>query len=141
VERLTAQGRMTEAGMARVREAKENGEWEAAIRREDISSLPDDLIKALEGRSAAQANFEKYPASQKKMFLHWIASAKTEGAPESASRTREMASQGTRRNKVRELKGDDPWQLECNQLPGKLQLITEHWSPKIIAQMNETHCW
>ena len=39
---------MTEAGMARVREAKENGEWEAAIRREDTSSLPEDLIKALE---------------------------------------------------------------------------------------------
>ncbi len=79
VKRLTAQGRMTEAGMEKVREAKENGEWEAAIRREEISNLPDDLIKALEGNAEAQVNFEKYPASQKKQFLHWIASAKTEG--------------------------------------------------------------
>jgi uncharacterized protein YdeI (YjbR/CyaY-like superfamily) len=78
VERLLAQGKMTEAGLTRIREAKENGEWEAAIRREDISTLPDDLHSALETNPAAQANFEKYPASQKKMFLHWILSAKTE---------------------------------------------------------------
>lgn len=78
VERLTAQGKMTEAGMAKVREAKENGEWEAAMRREDTSTLPEDLRLALESEPAAQANFEKYPASQKKQFLYWIASAKTE---------------------------------------------------------------
>lgn len=76
VEQLTAQGRMTEAGMAKVREAQENGEWEAAIRREDISSLPEDLADALKKVEDAQANFEKLPASQKKQFLYWIASAK-----------------------------------------------------------------
>ena len=78
VERLIAQGRMTEAGMAKVREAMENGEWEAAIRREETSSLPDDLRRALETNVASAANFENYPASQKKMFLYWIASARTE---------------------------------------------------------------
>jgi uncharacterized protein YdeI (YjbR/CyaY-like superfamily) len=88
VERLTAQGKMTAAGMAEVREAKENGEWEAAIRREDISSLPEDLSRAMEGNTEAQANFEKYPASQKKQFLYWIASARTE-------KTRQKRIQGT----------------------------------------------
>jgi uncharacterized protein YdeI (YjbR/CyaY-like superfamily) len=78
VERLLAQGKMTEAGMAKVREAKENGQWEAAIQREDTSSLPDDLRQALEAHPAAQASFEKYPASQKKQFLYWLSSAKTE---------------------------------------------------------------
>jgi len=78
VERLIAQGRMTEAGMAKVREAKENGEWEAAIRREDTSSLPKDLRGALKKNAEAQANFEKFSASQKKQFLYWIANAKTE---------------------------------------------------------------
>ena len=97
VKRLIAQGRMTEAGMARVREAKENGEWEAAIRREDTSSLPEDLIKALERNPAAQANFEKYPASQKKMFLQWIASAKTEQTRQKRIQsTVEMATQNKR---------------------------------------------
>jgi uncharacterized protein YdeI (YjbR/CyaY-like superfamily) len=78
VERLIAQGRMTEAGMAKVREAMQNGEWEAAIRREDTSILPDDLRQSLEGNPTAQANFERYPTSQKKQFLYWLASAKTE---------------------------------------------------------------
>jgi uncharacterized protein YdeI (YjbR/CyaY-like superfamily) len=78
VERLIAQGKMTEAGMAKVREAIENGEWEAAIRREDTSSLPDDLREALEGHPGALAGFERPPASQKKQDLYWLASAKTE---------------------------------------------------------------
>ena len=78
VEQLIAQGRMTEAGMAKVREAKENGEWEAANRREDLSNLPVDLKKALEKNAEAQAKFEKLSASQKKQYMYWIESAKSE---------------------------------------------------------------
>jgi uncharacterized protein YdeI (YjbR/CyaY-like superfamily) len=78
VERLIAQGRMTEAGMVKVRQAKESGEWEAAIRREDITNLPVDLSEALIQNAQALANFDNYPASQKKMFLYWIAGAKTD---------------------------------------------------------------
>jgi uncharacterized protein YdeI (YjbR/CyaY-like superfamily) len=78
VERLAAQGKMAEAGLARVREAKANGEWEAAIRREDTSSLPEDLQQALEAHPGALAAFEKLPASQKKQDLYWLLSAKTE---------------------------------------------------------------
>jgi len=77
-EQAIAQGRMAEAGMGKVRQAKENGEWEAAIRREDISSLPEDLSKALEANAEAKANFEKVSASQKKQILYLIANAKTE---------------------------------------------------------------
>ena len=78
VERLVAAGKMSEAGMAKVREAKANGEWEAAIRREDTSSLPEDLSRALEQNPIAKANFNQLPASQKKQDLYWLASAKTE---------------------------------------------------------------
>ncbi len=78
VERMLAQGKMTEAGLAAVRTAMANGEWQAAMQREDVSSLPDDLLQALQANPTARDNFEKYPTSQKKMFLHWLASAKTE---------------------------------------------------------------
>jgi len=78
VERLIALGMMTEAGMAKVREAQESGEWEAAIRREDTTSLPGDLRQALESNPPTRANFENFPASQKKQYLYWLASAKTE---------------------------------------------------------------
>ena len=78
VERLSAQGKMTAAGLAAVREAQENGEWEAAIQREDTSNLPEDLRRALESDAQALANFEKLPASQKKQLLGWISGARTD---------------------------------------------------------------
>jgi uncharacterized protein YdeI (YjbR/CyaY-like superfamily) len=78
VERLIEQGRMTEAGMARVREAHENGEWEAAIRREDVTNIPQALREALSANPKALENFEKVSPSQKKQFFYWIDSAKTD---------------------------------------------------------------
>jgi uncharacterized protein YdeI (YjbR/CyaY-like superfamily) len=97
VERLIAQGRMTEAGMAKVMEGQESGQWEAAIRREEISNLPHDLQEALSKNAAALANFESFPASQVKMFLHWIASAKTaKTRQERIQRTVQMAADNQR---------------------------------------------
>lgn len=97
VERMTALGKMAEAGMAKVQEAKENGEWEAAIRREDTSHLPEDLSRALDANPAARANFEKYPPSQKKQILYLIATAKTEKTRQKRiQETVERAAQGRR---------------------------------------------
>lgn len=78
VEQLIADGRMTEAGLAKVREAQSNGEWGAALEREDTSKLPESLKSELDSHPAAKAGFDKLPASQKKQLLYWIASAKTE---------------------------------------------------------------
>ncbi len=75
VEKLILEGRMTPAGLAKIVEAKENGEWEAATAREDVSSVPDDLVQALENNDAWM-DFEKWPASQKKQYLYWLESAK-----------------------------------------------------------------
>ncbi len=72
---MIQQGRMTHAGMQKIAEAKESGEWEAAILREDVSSVPDDLVQALEEDDAWLA-FEAWPASQKKQYLYWLESAK-----------------------------------------------------------------
>lgn len=66
---------MTPAGLEKVAEAQENGEWDAAVAREDVSSVPDDLVQALENNDAWIA-FEKWPASQKKQYLYWLESAK-----------------------------------------------------------------
>jgi uncharacterized protein YdeI (YjbR/CyaY-like superfamily) len=75
VEKLIQQGRMTQAGMEKIIEAKENGEWEAAILREDISSVPDDLVQALEENDVWLA-YEQWPDSKKKQYLYWLESAK-----------------------------------------------------------------
>jgi uncharacterized protein YdeI (YjbR/CyaY-like superfamily) len=97
VERLIEQDRMTESGMAKVREARENGEWEAALRREDTLTLPDDLREALAAHPQAQANFDRLAPSHKKQYLYWIASART--APTRQKRiqqTVEMVASGKR---------------------------------------------
>lgn len=78
VEKLIREGRMTPAGLEKVNEAKKSGEWEAAIIREDVSSVPDDLVQELENNDAWIA-FENWPASQKMQYLYWLESAKRPG--------------------------------------------------------------
>jgi len=75
VEKLILEGRMTSAGLVKIMEAKASGEWEAAVLREDVSSVPDDLVQALEENDAWMA-FDIWPASQKKQYLYWLESAK-----------------------------------------------------------------
>jgi uncharacterized protein YdeI (YjbR/CyaY-like superfamily) len=76
VAELIEQGRMTEAGLAKIEEAKQNGEWHKATQREDISRVPSDLLEALAASQPAQSNFEKLAPSYKRQFLTWIAGAK-----------------------------------------------------------------
>jgi uncharacterized protein YdeI (YjbR/CyaY-like superfamily) len=76
VERLIQQDRMTEAGLAKIAEAKENGQWEAASRREQVEIIPPDLEKALHSRKGAIAAYRALPASRKKQYIYWLQSAK-----------------------------------------------------------------
>lgn len=78
VERLIEQGRMTEAGMAAVREAKQNGEWDKAAEREDTSVLPPDLEEALQRDGRIWLNWESLAPSRKKQYIYWITGAKTQ---------------------------------------------------------------
>ncbi len=66
---------MTPEGLEKISAAKASGEWEAAIIREDVSSVPDDLVQELEENDAWLA-FENWPASQKKQYIYWLESAK-----------------------------------------------------------------
>jgi uncharacterized protein YdeI (YjbR/CyaY-like superfamily) len=77
-ERLIEQGRMTEAGLAKIREAEENGEWDKAAEREDTSVLPSDLEEALQRDGQLWLNWEGLAPSLKKQYIYWISSAKTE---------------------------------------------------------------
>lgn len=77
VRQLIREGRMTEAGLALVRAGKKSGAWAAARKREDVSTLPPDLVEALErGPEEARAYFGTLPPSYRKMLLYWIADAK-----------------------------------------------------------------
>jgi uncharacterized protein YdeI (YjbR/CyaY-like superfamily) len=75
VARLTAEGRMTPAGLAVIEAAKADGSWES-IDRIEAMVMPDDLAAALAELPAAQAYWDALPPGQRKLSFHWIGSAK-----------------------------------------------------------------
>ncbi len=76
VKKMIAQGQMTEIGLAKVEEAKRNGEWDKAARREDIADIPREFNHALEANKRARENFEQLAPSHKRQYIYWIADAK-----------------------------------------------------------------
>ena len=75
VERLTATGRMAPAGLAAVETAKADGSWTVLDDVEDLV-VPEDLAASLAAAPTAAEGWDRSSASQRKMALHWIASAK-----------------------------------------------------------------
>jgi uncharacterized protein YdeI (YjbR/CyaY-like superfamily) len=75
IERLARAGLMTDAGLAVIDAAKNDGSWTLL---DDIEALvvPDDLADALASRSGARERWEAFPPSARKAMLGWIAQAK-----------------------------------------------------------------
>ena len=76
VEKLIEQGRMTGAGLAKVRQAKENGEWDKAMSRDEDPPVPSDLERALAANMNARTNFYNFAPSYQKQYIWWITNAK-----------------------------------------------------------------
>jgi uncharacterized protein YdeI (YjbR/CyaY-like superfamily) len=96
VEKMIREGRMTEAGLAKVEEARQTGEWDQAAARE-AADTPDDLKRALESSPPALPNFEKLAPSHKKHYIWWINSAKTSHTREKRIRKTVVMVQENRR--------------------------------------------
>ncbi len=75
VERLIAQGLMTEAGMKTITIAQKNGKWNAL---DDVEQLrePNDLRAALDANPTADTNWSAFSRSVKRGILEWILNAK-----------------------------------------------------------------
>jgi uncharacterized protein YdeI (YjbR/CyaY-like superfamily) len=69
---------MTEAGLERIREAKNSGEWfkRASVRKELV--IPSYFREALAMNEKAQRNFDNLASSYKRNFVSWVSSAKRE---------------------------------------------------------------
>jgi len=76
VRRLTRQGRVAPAGLAKVAEARRNGQWQAARARERTDHPPPDLRVALHRRKGATAGYRLLLKSRKKQLLHLLATSK-----------------------------------------------------------------
>ena len=75
VEKLIAEGLMTEAGMKMIDLAKKTGTWNA-LDKVDQLVIPEDLLGKLNTNQQAKANFENFAASAKRGILEWILNAK-----------------------------------------------------------------
>ncbi len=76
VLRLTEQGLMTAAGQRVVEAARRDGSW-TALDSIDALRIPDDLAAALaDAGPDARANFSAFTASDQRVALWWIESAK-----------------------------------------------------------------
>jgi uncharacterized protein YdeI (YjbR/CyaY-like superfamily) len=80
---LIAAGKMTAAGEEKIMQAKENGQWEAAIRREQVDIIPEDLASALHKVNGGIAAYQTLPASRKKQYIYWLQSAKRKDTKQS----------------------------------------------------------
>lgn len=76
VERLMKEGLMTEAGLAKVTEARKNGQRDAAISRERTDLIPTDLENALRSKKEGIGGYKSLTDSRKKQLLHWLLTAK-----------------------------------------------------------------
>jgi uncharacterized protein YdeI (YjbR/CyaY-like superfamily) len=61
-EYLISQGKMTDAGLKTVEEARMNGRWDKAYSsRKGKINIPDDLVEALKENENAYNNFISFP--------------------------------------------------------------------------------
>ncbi len=74
-ERLMAEGRMADKGIARVEEAKKNGRWDSAYSSLTAPAIPFDLEEILKNRGAWE-NFNRISNSAKLQWVFWVNEAK-----------------------------------------------------------------
>ena len=76
--KMMNEGKMTKAGLAKIREAKSNGEWfkTAPVKRELV--IPAYVKKAFMTNEKALDNFNNLANGYKRQLVGWITSAKKE---------------------------------------------------------------
>lgn len=76
VERLIAEGRMREAGLAEIEAAKADGRWDAAYDSQSKITVPDDLQAALDANPDAKAFFDTLNSANRYAILYRVHEAK-----------------------------------------------------------------
>lgn len=101
VQRLEAEGLMTEAGRRVVEAAKVDGSWQLLDEVENLT-VPPDLAAALDATPPARENWEAFPRSARRGILEWIVQAKRPATREKRVReTADKAAVGERANQWR----------------------------------------
>jgi uncharacterized protein YdeI (YjbR/CyaY-like superfamily) len=77
-EKMIRQRKMTEAGMIRIREAKESGEWSTVRVRSKELMIPLFFEETLTKNKKALEYFNSLAPSYKRNFVGWVSDAKQE---------------------------------------------------------------
>ncbi|MFC1998762.1 YdeI family protein [Chloroflexota bacterium] len=77
-EQLICEGRITNAGMAKIEQAKANGMWDIAYTSRVKEEPPDDLMQALKTDKTAWDNFSNFATSYQNQYIGWVQNAKTD---------------------------------------------------------------
>lgn len=94
IDRLIADGRMTEHGLKQVEAAKADGRWDAAYRIKG-STVPDDLQAAIDADPQARAFFATLTAQNRFALIFRLQALKTEaGRAKRIAATVEMLRKG-----------------------------------------------
>ena len=77
-DKLIISGRMTEAGLVKIEQARQNGSWENAYSSRHPVEIPADLMKALMAASEAWKNFQNFANGYRYSYIGWVTDAKTD---------------------------------------------------------------
>ncbi len=98
VDRLVAEGRMTDAGLAVIARAKADGSWSALDAAESLTE-PAELATALDANPAARRQWDAFPKSPKRALIYWVTSAtRPETRARRVQRIVDEAAHGRRAN-------------------------------------------
>jgi len=75
--KMVKAGKMTEAGLAKIRRAKKAGLWDHDPRPQIPLEIPPAFAKALARNKKAKENFDNLPPSYRKHYIGWIAVARS----------------------------------------------------------------
>ncbi|MGZ6372936.1 MAG: YdeI/OmpD-associated family protein [Candidatus Limnocylindria bacterium] len=98
VERLLANGRMTDAGLRVIEAARADGSWSMQDAAEALIE-PPELRTALDASPEARRNWDAFPKSPRRALIWWVMSAKRpETRERRVARIVEEATLGRRAN-------------------------------------------
>jgi uncharacterized protein YdeI (YjbR/CyaY-like superfamily) len=75
-EQLIAQGKMTPAGLEKIKEAQQHGLWDVAYTNKVKERLPTDLKQELIKNRAAWKHFQAFANSYRNMYIGWVKNTK-----------------------------------------------------------------
>ena len=90
-------GKMTDAGMAKIEEAKKNSRWDKTYSTSRQFEMPPELEEALKVNKAAWENFNNFAPSYRNLYAGWVGSAKKSETRE--KRIKEVVERSARNEK------------------------------------------